>query len=107
MRSFKALPTEMRVPAQLDARILAAASAKAEKHRRSCRLVFAVASAAAVLLAVCGTLYLPHWKQRSDISREELLSMADWGNISQETWMLSAEINMYDDLAESQDEWSF
>ena len=107
MRNFKALPVAMTVPAELDARILAAAAARAEKYRRSRRFAFAFASAAAVLLAVCGTMFLPQLRKGGTPSREELLSMAEWGSISQETYMLSAEISMYDDFSGDPDEWSF
>lgn len=88
------------VPEALDRRIMAAAARKARKVRFRRSLVhcgFSVAAAAAALL-LAGTVFLLPQAHRREFARptkpveRELLKLADWSALEQESYNLSFEL---------------
>lgn len=103
------LPREMAVPVELDRRILAAASRRV--RRRRMRPVMWSFAAAAAALVVGVVFFLPE-KSAVDYDRQELIAMADWSDVSQESYLLATDLNLAPEVenAESLDytasDWS-
>ncbi len=105
------LPHEMDVPAELDRRILAAASCRARSRRlRPVRWSFAAAAAAALL--VSGAIFFQSGNSGAPAGRDELVALADWSSVSQESYLLAADLNLapgWEDLGDvdyNANDWS-
>jgi len=88
-------------PAELNRRILAAASQQAKhnafRQRIWGRVLWTAAAAAAVVVTACGVwLSVPEAEipeSRSALDRQELNALADWSQLEQESYNLSISMN--------------
>ena len=98
MKEIFGLPKEMSVPPQLDAKVLSYAHEALRRKQLKRKLSWSFAAAAACLIAA-GALFFPFagTNAPAEISHEELLAMADWSTLEQESLDLTMEISFDND----------